>query len=49
MDFRCGSSSKYPYHGAVHSVNGNKKNEIDAAINLGGFVDDNTRKRCARS
>ena len=30
LNFRCGLSN-YPYHGAVASVNGNKKDEIDTA------------------
>ena len=38
-------ATNYPYHGAVASVHGNTKHEIDAAIDLGGFVDDNTKKR----
>ena len=45
LNFRCGSSSKYPYHGAVAAVHGTTKKEIDAAMNYSTFVDDKTRKR----
>ena len=44
LNFRCGLGNN-PYHGAVASVHGNMKREIDAAIDLGGFVDDTTKKR----
>ncbi|XRB12184.1 hypothetical protein RI054_04g20200 [Pseudoscourfieldia marina] len=44
LNFRCGLGN-IPYHGAVASVHGNTKREIDAAIDLGGFVDDTTKKR----
>ena len=45
LNFRCGLGNNNPYHGAVASVHPNMKREIDAAIDLGGFVDDTTKKR----